>query len=534
MSKNEKVVIVGGGMAGLTAAAYLTRENYDVTIIEKNKNLGGLVGTFERDGFAFDSGPRAFVNSGMVKPILKDLGIEWETIENVITLIVEDQKVTIDSMNSLNDYKELLLDLYPDSREDIDKIIKKIYELSEDTKTLYEFDNPYFVDYTSDKVFLITKFLPWTFKLLFALRKFKKYGLPMESYLQKETSNNSLIDVLTQFFFKETPTYFALGYFYVWLDYFYPVGGTGTLPKIVSEKVLESGGRVVFETKINKVIPSESKVIDANGQSYYYDHLVWAADLKTLYGQLDKKEITDQTVRAINQQAEKIFSAKPAESSFIVYLGVNRPSTYFADKGGAHSFYTPSKMGLGQVTGSRKEELIEHFNDKSKEEVLAWLDDFASLNTYEVSIPVLRDPALAPEGQTGIMISCLFDYEVMDKVDQAGWSDEFKKEMEQRVIRLFSKTHYENLGEDLLFSFSTTPVSINKLIGSSGGAIVGWSFETEAPVYNQLTDMPKCARTPIPNVYQAGQWAYAPAGVPIAMLTGWHASQEIIKSSKKK
>ena len=46
--------------------------------------------------------------------------------------------------------------------------------------------------------------------------------------------------------------------------------------------------------------------------------------------------------------------------------------------------------------------------------------------------------------------------------------------------------------------------------------------------------MPKSAQTPIPNVFQAGQWAYAPAGVPIAMLTGWHASQEIMKKSDKK
>jgi hypothetical protein len=45
-----------------------------------------------------------------------------------------------------------------------------------------------------------------------------------------------------------------------------------------------------------------------------------------------------------------------------------------------------------------------------------------------------------------------------------------------------------------------------------------------------LKDIPKSALTPIPGVFQAGQWAYAPAGVPIAMLTGWHASQEVIKS----
>ena len=41
----HQVVIVGAGMAGLAAAAYLSRANYDVLLIEKNKEIGGLVNT---------------------------------------------------------------------------------------------------------------------------------------------------------------------------------------------------------------------------------------------------------------------------------------------------------------------------------------------------------------------------------------------------------------------------------------------------------------------------------------------------------
>lgn len=529
----KRVVIVGGGMAGLTAAAYLTKENFDVLLLEKNDKVGGLVSTFKRDGFSFDAGPRAFVNSGMVKPILKDLDIDLETVDNTISIAVEDQMVRVDSMDALNQYKKMLIGLYPENKDDIEKIVKQIYKLSDYTKTLYEFDNPYFVDYTKDKKFLITKFLPWTFKLLIALRKFKKFAMPMESYLETLTKNKSLMDILTQFFFRQTPTYFALGYFYVWLDYFYPLGGIGTLPGVVKEKVIECGGNIQYDTMINQVIPAESKVIDTKGNVYEYDHLVWAADLKTLYKQLDKKNLPDKVLKEINLQGQKVSMAKTAESSFIMSLAVNRPPSYFESRGGAHSFYTASNHGLGQVVRQRRQELIENFDTISKAEVLAWLDDFCAYNTYEVSIPVLRDSSLAPEGQTGVMISCLFDYELMSLIQEAGWADEFKGEMEKRIIGVFSRSYYKDLEKDLMFSFSTTPMTINKLVASSGGAIVGWSFETQAPVYSQLGDMPKCARTPIPNVYQSGQWAYAPAGVPIAMLTGWHASQEIIKSQKK-
>jgi phytoene dehydrogenase-like protein len=157
---------------------------------------------------------------------------------------------------------------------------------------------------------------------------------------------------------------------------------------------------------------------------------------------------------------------------------------------------------------------------------------FCRLNTYEVSIPVLRDPDLAPPGKTGIMISFLFDFHIMEKIAKAGWYDEFKEIVDKQVIQIFSQTIYQDLEQDILFKFSSTPLTIKKVSGSAEGAITGWSFESEVPVINTLKDIPKSIITPIPGVLQAGQWAYSPSGVPIAMLTGWYATQNILKQSK--
>ena len=386
----------------------------------------------------------------------------------------------------------------------------------------------------SDKKVGVQELLPWTIKLLHALRKFKQFSMPMEEFLESQTDSRELSDILTQFFFRKTPTYFALGYFYVWLDYFYPKGGTGVLPNLLKEKILEAGGEIRLNTQIEEVFPSESKVRDSEGNYYEYDYLIWASDLKTLYKELNQKGLDGNTAKKINTQAQAVYAAKPAESSFIMYAAVNRPPSYFQEKGGAHVFYTASKQGLGRTNRVAKEELLQNFGSKSKEEVLKWLDDFCNLNTYEVSIPALRDADLSPEGKTGIMISCLFDFEIIEKINNAGWADEFKKEFEDRIIKLFGESFYQGIDKDIIFKFSTTPLTINKMIGSTGGSIVGWSFETKSPVFNELKNMPKSAQTPIPNVFQAGQWAYAPAGVPIAMLTGWHESQEIMKKSDKK
>ena len=71
--KKYNTIVVGGGIAGLTAAAYLSRGGEKVLLIEKNGECGGLVNSFTRDGFHFDAGVRALEDAGIIFPMLKNL-----------------------------------------------------------------------------------------------------------------------------------------------------------------------------------------------------------------------------------------------------------------------------------------------------------------------------------------------------------------------------------------------------------------------------------------------------------------------------
>jgi len=53
----NKVSVIGSGFASLSAACYLARDGYDVTIYEKNESIGGRARQFKKDGFTFDMGP---------------------------------------------------------------------------------------------------------------------------------------------------------------------------------------------------------------------------------------------------------------------------------------------------------------------------------------------------------------------------------------------------------------------------------------------------------------------------------------------
>jgi len=53
----KKVVILGAGIASLSAASFLSQKGYHVTILEKNPTIGGRARQFSVDGFTFDMGP---------------------------------------------------------------------------------------------------------------------------------------------------------------------------------------------------------------------------------------------------------------------------------------------------------------------------------------------------------------------------------------------------------------------------------------------------------------------------------------------
>ncbi|TAG12539.1 MAG: FAD-dependent oxidoreductase, partial [Sphingobacteriia bacterium] len=55
--QKKKVVIIGSGFAGLSAACFMAKAGYDITVLEKHSSPGGRARQFTEAGFTFDMGP---------------------------------------------------------------------------------------------------------------------------------------------------------------------------------------------------------------------------------------------------------------------------------------------------------------------------------------------------------------------------------------------------------------------------------------------------------------------------------------------
>jgi phytoene dehydrogenase-like protein len=132
-----------------------------------------------------------------------------------------------------------------------------------------------------------------------------------------------------------------------------------------------------------------------------------------------------------------------------------------------------------------------------------------------------------------MIISFLAEYDLFNEIRKAGWLDEFTVEIENRMINVLSDSVYPMLKNKIIGRFSFTPLHIENRVGSSEGAIVGWSFQKKMPVVNKIQISDRSVFTAIPSVYQAGQWAYSPAGVPMSILTGKLAADKVLRKKNK-
>lgn len=73
---SKRIIIIGSGFSSLSAACYLAKEGYEVTVVEKNTTLGGRARQFRKEGFTFDMGPTFYWMPDVMERFFADFGTD--------------------------------------------------------------------------------------------------------------------------------------------------------------------------------------------------------------------------------------------------------------------------------------------------------------------------------------------------------------------------------------------------------------------------------------------------------------------------
>ena len=526
------VVIVGAGAAGLTAGAYLSKAGYSVCILEKDEASGGLLGSYTVDGVVFDKGARGIIDSGIVHPMMRQLGLKLDLRPNPITMAVENESITLNSTQDVTAYGEMLKKVYPESSRDIDAIMADILKVMKMMEVIYGIENPLFLDRPYDLNYVTKTLLPWMVRFVLNIRKTHQFMDPIKEALRKHTTNEGLIHIIAQHFFEATPSFFALSYFSLYLEYQYPKDSTQSVINELERVIKDNGNTILHQHEVHR-IDVKNRTVYTSTQAFSYDELIWAGDTKFMYQSLDKTSLNAKERQAVSAKEKFLADKLGADSILGVNYVLDIEPQAFLKTCGPHAFYTPDRIGLANLDLKDIQDAHGQFVH-DQEQLFAWVKAYLKTNTYEISIPALRDEGLAPKGKTGLMASILFDYRLAQHIAETCDFNAFKKllidDFTDVLVNYLPMTK-----KNVLKALTFTPLTIHARTNNFQGSATGWSFANkDFPVEYQFMRVSQSVKTPMAHITQAGQWTFNPAGVPVAILTAKLAADAVEKALKKR
>ncbi len=476
-----KIIVIGSGFGGLSAAIRLQAQGHQVTIVEKRDKLGGRAYVYERDGFTFDGGPTIITAPWLIDELFEIAGkrtkdyvnlvkldpfynIRWEdgTVfkynDDKNNLLEEIEKIDAGATAGYRRFARDLGEIYrvgfklidqPFSRVwDMVKVIPEMIKLRSD-RSVYKFASKYF---KSEKLREAFSFHP----LLIG-------GNPFRS-----TSIYAMIHELEQ-------------KFGVW----FAMGGTGALVRGLADLFIEIGGEVFTEAEVAEISidgATANGVRMTTGEFIGADAVVANSDVGSTYLNLIPKS------KRRKYSDEKVKSMDYSMSLFVIYFGTDRKYDDIAH----HEILLANRYrGL----------LDEIFVQKTLAE------DF-SLYLHR---PTATDQSLAPEG-------CDSWY-VLSPVPNLSGRIDWETEAESYKQKIFEylETHYlPDLRKHIVNEFHIDPLHFQGTLNS----YLGNAFGIEPTLMQSAYLRPHNKSEDVKNLYLVGAGTHPGAGLPGVMSSG--------------
>lgn len=478
------VVVIGGGIGGLTCGALLARSRMRVLVAEQGSKPGGCCTSFEHLGYTFDSGLSFLTGcevGGAIYQTLEELGlwgyIELVKIEPAIRVISRDYNVSISSAESLEDR---LVDLFPMEAFTIRKFI------AECKATATEMDK---LSTTSpDLMNILQKILSYI-PFIPGYGKMRRYGgKSSQEVVARFFEEPKLMAILLTSI--PYPTQDAMASLLMSLlgtreSAYYPKGGAQSLAEVLADGLRKHDGDLALDTRVDKILIENNGVAGvalSDGRKILSRYVVSNVDAKQTFLKMVGEEHLTTRFR------KELKELRLSTSAFLVSLGV--------------------KSNL-RALGFDRATII--YNPSDKIEELFGTDPEKC--TVTIEIHSISDPSFAPGSTAAVQLMMMLPYDAV-----GDWNAE-QEVIADKLIASAEKV-IPGLSGNVLFKHITTPLTIEQATSNSQGS-PGW--------YPIPGSKPRKQKTPIKNLYQAGHWTFPGSGVPQVVVSGRNAAQLILK-----
>ena len=483
--KSEKVVVVGAGLGGLSAALRLAGAGREVTILERESHPGGRAGIRYQAGYSFDTGPTVLTMPSLINDALNCVGEELKDWLDLIPLKPLYRAFYADGSQ---------LDVHADTQEMEVEIAEKIskeealgYRKYVDFVTkLYKYEMNDFIDKNIDSPFnLLT---PNLAKLI-AIGGFRRLAPRVADFL-KDPRTQRVYSFQAMYAGVSPQQALAIYAVIAYMDsvngVFFPKGGMHALPRALAGAAEKHGVTIKYDSKVTRLEKQGSRVtaaITEDGSRYECDAIVLNPDLPVAYREL------------LGKSPLSLKRLKYSPSCAVLLVGSNKSYDNIAH----HNIH------FGNSWDGVFEELIDKKQFMSDPSVL-------------VTVPTMDDPNLAPKGKSS--------YYILFPTPNLRSSIDWKKERNRYRDHMIATLHqrgYTGFLDSIETEHLITPVEWEEM-----GMEAGAPFASAHTFFQTGPFRPKNLAQGFDNVVFTGSGTQPGVGVPMVLVSGRLAAERIV------
>ncbi len=485
----KKVIIIGAGIAGLSAASYALQSGFDVTVYESHRIPGGASTSWRRKGYLFEGGMHWLTGSSP-KTVLHKLWREIGALNDSVPIYYRDPFLTLEFKGqTVCLYRDLdrlhkhLLTLAPEDRKEISRLCKDIRNFTKLSMPLTELKGVKAKHKASKSFGSAFAMLPLIPRLAF-------YGkLSAREY--SERFQNPLLRLLVQNI--TSPDYSALAAIFTMAtltsgDGGYPEGGSLAMADRVAKNVQARGGKILYGTPVEQVLVKDgiAQGVMVRGEFIPSDAVIVTQDTLVAIDTLFDPPIREAWAEKMRKETIPILNT-------FISVGVEADLSALPE---TLAFVPEEPL----MCGGTSHTLI-------------------GINNYAAY------PGYAPEGCTAL--TCILggdSYDYWKTSKENGSYEAEKQKLAEAFLKILAKKYPQTEGKIAVWDVAT-PLTYERYLGSYKGS---WMTLMKKGVPNK--SYPTIPES-IKNVYFAGHRISPPGGLPIAAETGRSAVQYLCRDT---